>query len=340
MSRSKGARRGRQPQAGTGPQVVTGIILGSLTHIGMTRSANQDAFCAILAPNAPPGTDALLAVADGMGGHQGGEVASAMAIQGLVRRLTPGGSEAVAKATQERRISIVEEVVRQVNAEVHEAADRPETKGMGTTLTMGLLVGPSLIIGHVGDSRLYLIRKGRLRQLSPDHSWVAEEVARGAITPDEARVHPRRNIVTRAIGTAAKVDPFTTAIEVEEGDTLLLCSDGLHSLVSDDEIAGMIADQSPQEASQSLVNRANELGGHDNITVIVARVERLTRGTLLADGRTGLDNARTIPVGGRGGGNTGLLRAFIPVRLVWKFVTLLRYGIWRLVRVIVVRGRR
>lgn len=334
MSRSRGSSRRRQPQA------APGIVLGSMTHVGMTRSANQDAFCAILAPNAPPGTDALLAVADGMGGHQGGEVASAMAIQVLVRRLAPGESEAVAQATQEGRISIMEEVVRQVNAEVHQASKRPETKGMGTTLTAAILIGSSLIIGHVGDSRLYLIRNGQLRQLSPDHSWVAEEVARGAITPEEARVHPRRNIVTRAIGTAAKVDPFTAAVEVEEGDSLLLCSDGLHSLVSDDEIARTIASQSPQEASQSLVNRANELGGHDNITVIVARVERLTQGSLNAAGRSGLDNARTIPVGGRGGGNSAARWALMPGKLIWKFVTLLGHGTLRLVRAMFVRGRR
>ncbi len=178
MSRSRGSRRGRQPKAGTA------ILLGSMTHVGMTRPANQDAYCAILAPNAPPGTDALLAVADGMGGHQGGEVASTMAIQALVRLLSPKGTQAVAQVTQGRRTSIVEEVVRQVNAEVHQASNRPETRGMGTTLTAAIMIGPSLIIGHVGDSRLYLMRNGQLQQLSPDHSWVAEEVARGAITPD------------------------------------------------------------------------------------------------------------------------------------------------------------
>lgn len=335
MSRSKGSRRAQQPS-----KSGTTIVLGSMTHVGMTRAANQDAFCAILAPNAPPGTDALLAVADGMGGHQGGEVASAMAIQSLVRLLSPKGPSGTAKATQERRISIVDEVVRQVNTDVHQAADRPETRGMGTTLTVALLAGSSMTIGHVGDSRLYLMRNGRLQQLSQDHSWVAEEVARGAITPDEARVHPRRNIITRAIGTAPKVEPFTAAVELEEGDTLLLCSDGLYSMVGDDEIERIIADQPPQEASDALVNKANELGGHDNTTVVVARMERLAQGAAPASGRTELDKARTIAVGGRGGGSSRSRRALVPARLLWWLLKRMGRGTWWLLRLMFVKGKR
>jgi protein phosphatase len=311
-----------------------------MTHVGMTRSANQDAFCAILAPNAPPGTDALLAVADGMGGHQGGEVASAMAIQGLVRLLSPKGEGGTAKATQERRIGIVDEVVRQVNAEVHQAATRPETRGMGTTLTVALLAGSSLTIGHVGDSRMYLMRNGQLRLISQDHSWVAEEVARGAITPDEARVHPRRNIITRAIGTHPKVEPFSTAVELEEGDTLLLCSDGLYSMVDDDEIERVIADQPPQEATETLVNKANENGGHDNITVVVARMERLAQDAPPTGGRTELDNARTITTGGREAGRSRGRWALIPGKILWWLLKRLGRGTWRLLRLMFVKGKR
>ena len=339
MSRSKGSPRGRQSGKSR-----TSILLGSMTHVGMVRSANQDAYCAILAPNAPPGTDALLAVADGMGGHQGGEVASAMAIQGLVRLLSPKSASAAAQtdpaAVQGRSASQVDEVVRQVNAEVHQAADRPETRGMGTTLTVALLAGSSLTIGHVGDSRMYLMRNGKLQQLSQDHSWVAEEVARGAITADEARVHPRRNIVTRAIGTNPKVEPYTAVVELEEGDTLLLCSDGLHSLVDDDEIARIIAGQPPQEASESLVNRANELGGNDNTTVIVARMERLAPDASRSSDRTTLDSARTITTGGRGAGRSRWRWALMPVKLLWLLMKGTGRATWWLLRLMFVKGKR
>ncbi len=335
MSRSRGSSRARQPR-----KPRTTVVLGSVTHVGMTRSVNQDALCAILAPNAPPGTDALLAVADGMGGHQGGEIASAMAIQGLVRLLSPKGADGTAKATQERRSSIVDEVVRQVNTEVHQAGDRPETRGMGTTLTVALLAGSSLTIGHVGDSRLYLMRNAKLQQLSQDHSWVAEEVARGAITPDEARVHPRRNIITQAIGTNPKVEPFNAAIELEEGDTLLLCSDGLYSMVDDNEIERIIADQPPQEASEALVNRANELGGHDNITVVVARMEQLGQDASPASDRTELGKARTIAVGGQGGGRSRKRWALMPARLLWWLLKRMGRGTWWLLRRMFVKGKR
>ena len=250
-----------------------GVTLGSQTHVGMKRAANQDAYCAILAPSTPPGTDALLAVADGMGGHQAGEVASAMAIQGLVRRLSPQNAGGTTSLPKENRPAFLGGVVQQVNADIHQAAQRPETQGMGTTLTMALLAGSSLSIAHVGDSRAYLLREGRLQQLSKDQSWVAEEVARGALTPEQARTHPMRNILTQALGTAPRVQVETREIEVQEGDTLLLCSDGLHSLVTDEEIAQVLAGGLPQASSQALVDRANTLGGTDNITVIVARVD-------------------------------------------------------------------
>ena len=248
------------------------VALGSLTHVGMVRSANQDAYGAILAPNTPPGIDALLAVADGMGGHQAGEVASAMAIQGLVHRLSPPAKN-VTPLPQESRADSLGSILQQVNGDIFQAAKQPQTHGMGTTFTVAMIAGLSLSVAHVGDSRLYLLRNGQLKLLSSDHSWVAEEVARGALTPEEAQAHPRRNILTRAMGTTpnVKVDAFEAKMEL--GDILLLCSDGLHSLVSDQEIAQMLSQKSPQDASQALVDRANSLGGNDNTTVIVARLD-------------------------------------------------------------------
>ena len=258
------------------PDVHSVLALGSLTHVGLKRSANQDDFCAILSPNSPSGSDALLAVADGMGGHQAGEVASRMVIRGLIGKLAklggsgtwPGGLGAVLQRT-----------IGDINSEVHSASRRPETRGMGTTLTAAVLMGNTLTIGHVGDSRAYLLRDGNLTQLTQDHSWVAEQVARGAIRPEDAERHPRRNILTRAIGVDARVHVDATSIEVREGDVLLICSDGLHSLVTDGEIKRALTKGSPQLCSQGLVDLANAKGGNDNITVIVTRIEGFSPST-------------------------------------------------------------
>jgi len=271
MGRTKGRRR-RHNVTKQGSEMT----LGSSTHLGMRRSSNEDNFCALAGPNAPPGTDALLAVADGMGGHQAGEVASSLAIQGLAKRLMDhGGAEATlpgARYYSSRLASVVQEI----NAEVHKAGGRPDTHGMGTTLTAVVVAGPTYVIAHVGDSRAYLLREGELRRLTQDHSWVAEEMARGALTAQQAREHPRRNILTRALGTEPTVQVEQIEGELQQGDVLLLCSDGLHGLVSDDDIARILARDEPQKACASLVDQANNLGGSDNITAVVARMDRLS----------------------------------------------------------------
>lgn len=228
MSRAKNNRRRSKPVQGS-DQILT---LGSLTQVGMTRSSNQDAYCAILPPNLSDGVDALLAVADGMGGHQAGETASTMAIHELVSHLSPQGANG---AIPTRGADALSELIQQINWKIHQASGRPETQGMGTTLTVALLAGSTLTIGHVGDSRVYLLRQGQLSQLSRDHSWVAEQVARGILAPDAAHTHPRRNILTRAVGIAPEVEVDEARTRLQEGDTLLLCSDGLHSLVADEE---------------------------------------------------------------------------------------------------------
>ena len=255
--------------------MANSLTLGSLTHVGMKRSSNEDSHCALVGLNAPPGSDALLAVADGMGGHAAGEVASAMAIQGIKSRLSRDGlGDAPQQGPLEYERSM-KQVVQDLNAEVRKGAEQPATMGMGTTLTAVLIFGPLAIIAHVGDSRAYLFRKGRMQQLTRDHSWVAEEVARGALTESQAREHPRRNILTRALGVATDVEVDTSASELEEGDVLLLCSDGLHGLVSDEEIARTSTAFDPQAACDALVERANGLGGNDNVTVVMVRIDRL-----------------------------------------------------------------
>ena len=265
-----------KPDAAAGPE--RSITLGSLSHVGMKRAGNEDSYCALVHPNTPTGTEMLLAVADGMGGRQAGEVASALATQGLVERLSRAAASHQTPTVALLPEGLLKEVVQEVNAEVLRAAARPNTRGMGTTLTAALLAGSVLSIAHVGDSRAYLLRDGKLHQITQDHNWVAEEVARGALTPQQARQHPGRNVLTRALGTVPSVDVDSVSVEVRGGDALLLCSDGLHSLVSDDEITETLAGEEPQQACQSLVERANALGGHDNITVVAARIDGLKSG--------------------------------------------------------------
>lgn len=254
------------------------LTLGSLTHVGMKRSNNQDAFCALAGSNAPAGTQALLAVADGMGGHKGGEVASNMTINGLVGRLTTGTTPDTDRPDANQLKSQLISAVTDINAEVNRAAEQPKTQGMGTTLTVAVISGDQMILAHVGDSRAYVLRKGELAQITKDHSWVAEEIARGALTADQARDHPRRNIVTRAIGIEPQVQVDTTEVRLREKDVILLCSDGLHGLVEDDEIADLLSRNEPRRACQELVDRANELGGNDNTTVVVVRINSLKKG--------------------------------------------------------------
>ena len=191
-----------------------GITLGSLSHVGMQRSGNEDSYFAVIAPNAPPGTNALIAVADGMGGHQAGEVASSLAVQGIAKLLS---KEINANASKLNTTygSMLEQAVSTVNAEIHKNGTRPETKGMGTTLTASLLVNNTLYIAHVGDSRAYLLREAKLAQITQDHSWVAEAVTKGILTPDQAKEHPNRNVITRALGQSPTVQVDITEIDVE-----------------------------------------------------------------------------------------------------------------------------
>ena len=255
--------------------------LGYETHIGMVRSSNQDSFCALLAPDAPLGSDALLAVADGMGGRPAGDVASALAIERLLSHLQSASEQSVTDDGQ--RAGLLGEAMHALNRDVFQAATKPETRGMGTTLTVAMVAGSSLVIGHVGDSRVYLLRGGRLHQPSSDHNWAEEEIRRGHLTRDAARMHPGRNMLTRAIGTAPQVEVDVLVLPVQEGDTILLCSDGLHGLVADEEISKVLQEQPPPEAAKALVNMANEHGGSDNVTVVIAKIGSVAKGGALID---------------------------------------------------------
>ncbi|MFM7263984.1 MAG: Stp1/IreP family PP2C-type Ser/Thr phosphatase [Acidimicrobiales bacterium] len=231
---------------------------GACTDVGLLRVTNEDAFSA----------DAeLFIVADGMGGHNAGEVASALAVSNI----KTGARSGLFDPVQFR------DLVQQANTAIYTASlDDTDQRGMGTTVTaLAVLPGsvPRVMVANVGDSRTYIFRDGTLQPVSVDHSYVQELVNESIITRDEARVHPRRNIVTRALGIDRNVSVDVFTQEVRTGDRLLLCSDGLVDEVADADIAGVLTQFSnPQECAEALVMLANTNGGRDNTTVIVVDV--------------------------------------------------------------------
>ena len=239
------------------------LAIGAATDTGNLRGQNEDAHIA---------EQNLFAVADGMGGHNAGEVASAMAIEHLRGVALSGVTSAEAFA----------QVVRELNGAIYASAtSTTDQRGMGTTLTAAALLTstsdtdqPSqIVIANVGDSRTYLLRSGELRQMSVDHSYVQELVTEGLLTVGEARTHPRRNIVTRALGIDEQVSVDTWTIPMFDGDRFMLCSDGLVDEVPLDEITEMMREHSaPQHIAERLVTAAKRHGGRDNITVIVVDV--------------------------------------------------------------------
>ena len=227
---------------------------GSRTDIGCLRDHNEDSLVVT-----PP----LFAVADGMGGHAAGEVASEIAVR-VLSELAPEHPdvEALGRA--------IEEANRAVIQAAREGRGR---QGMGTTMTAAMLEGERLVIAQVGDSRAYLLHQGKLQQLTRDHSLMADMIEAGQLTPEEARTHPQRSVITRALGSDAHLHPDIYEINVETGDRLLICSDGLSGMIFDDQIENTLRRvQDPQRCASQLVSEAIAGGGHDNVTVIVADV--------------------------------------------------------------------
>jgi PPM family protein phosphatase len=244
----------------------------AVTDAGRRRRRNEDAY--VLQPP-------LFAVADGMGGAQAGEIASRIAASVLRDAGGRQGEEAV--------VSLIQEA----NRRVYEAAARDEARsGMGTTITAALVEDGTVRIGHVGDSRAYRIRDGRLEQLTDDHSLVAELVRSGRLSQEEAEVHPQRSVITRVLGSDPEVDVDTFAVEAQPGDVFMLCSDGLTSMVDDRTILGLVeGDRSNLErAARALVDAANKGGGEDNITVVLFEI---------GDGAGGEAGSASSPGGGQ-----------------------------------------
>lgn len=244
------------------------IEVAGLSDVGLVRSKNEDSFYVAHPSQVDLSRGILLAVADGMGGHVAGEVASQTAIDFLA---TYYSDEDIYESPEER---LGRKVVQANETLLALAQASPLLEGMGTTLTAVLLVeGGHLAICHVGDSRVYLLRNGSLEAQSDDHSFVGEQVRLGFLTEAEARVHPARNVITRALGIRASVNPDLGSLDLKPGDRVLLSSDGLHGYVEDEAIHDVLS-KAPcaAEACGRLVTLALEAGGLDNVTVIVAFV--------------------------------------------------------------------
>ena len=238
------------------------------THAGLVRPLNEDAI------GADPSCG-LFVLADGLGGYNAGEVASVMAISAVLDRLS-----AALAASQDSEVPFapdeaIYDIVGEINATIYNAAlNSAAFEGMATTLVIAWFLGARLWIAHTGDSRLYRFRNGALEQLTRDHSFSQELLDAGMVTEEEARLLPAKNLVTRALGAAADIEPEIQDVEVQADDLLMLCSDGLTEMVGTYEIAGLlsIGEDDTHETARRLIDLANESGGRDNISVVLIRV--------------------------------------------------------------------
>ena len=233
------------------------------THVGMRRQSNEDRYAIV--PDL-----GLYLVADGMGGHKAGQVASHLAAEGSIRAI---------EALQGASVSLAERLRHAVacaNREIFTAAQaKPELSGMGTTFVGMLFGGDRLALAHVGDSRAYLLRQGRLRGLTDDHSIVGELLRRHEISAADAAQHPHRHVLTRALGIRPRTEPDLAEMTPQEGDVFIMCSDGLTGFVDDKEIAEhLMSEPDLEAAAAALVDTANRAGGQDNITVLLVRYEK------------------------------------------------------------------
>ena len=240
------------------------------TDIGRTRATNEDNLISVVPQDSRllQTKGALFVVSDGMGGHSRGEVASALAVQKV--------KEYYYQDLQDDIPTALQEAIKQANLTIYQANEAEMTPGasgfdMGATCVAAVLHDQMLYAANVGDSRVYVLHEGQLRQVTRDHSLVAQLVERGQITPAEARTHEKRNQIYRALGLPeVEVDLFTEP--VQEGDTLILCTDGLSGVVEDEDLRAIVEQYGPEEGVQHLIARANEEGGPDNVTAIVVRV--------------------------------------------------------------------
>ena len=255
------------------------ISTGGATHVGMVRTNNEDCYRIVSPLN-------LYVLADGMGGEAHGEVASALAVETVVKHCLEGEENPSAPLLGEPKPELnpksqrLLSAIQLANQKVFlSAEEHPEQQGMGATLTAAWIDGMQLSVGHVGDSRLYLLRTGQLQQLTSDHSLVAEQVRRGILTASEAEQSNLQSVLLRALGTQPEVEVDIEQVPLFSGDVVLLCSDGLTRMVTEPEIAGTLqAEPNPQRAAEKLIEHANEGGGVDNVSVIVVSLKPEPKG--------------------------------------------------------------
>ncbi|MFN2227064.1 MAG: Stp1/IreP family PP2C-type Ser/Thr phosphatase [Anaerolineae bacterium] len=270
---SPGAAHAAQPgslvgqQPGDAPPLH--LVAAKLTDVGRARDHNEDYVGIYVPPDAQQlaRKGIMYAVADGMGGHQAGEVAS----QGAVEL-------AIGQYYSDTNLDVGASLVRAFRAAnrlIHEQSQAdPDRSGMGTTLVAAVVLGRKVYVASVGDSRAYLINGGGIRQITEDHSWVVEQVRMGLLTPEDARHHPQRNVVTRALGSRPTVEVDLFEGEIGEGDYLLLCTDGVTGHLEDHELAVLVQSHPPEEAVRQIVAQANERGGKDNMGLIIVGAAR------------------------------------------------------------------
>jgi serine/threonine protein phosphatase PrpC len=240
------------------------LLHAARTDVGMIRSGNEDNFSVDASP-----TRGIFIVADGMGGHAAGEVASEMAVEIVQRELAP-----VRTLDGDDVVQLVASALKRANRAIHDRTlTEVDKQGMGTTVSALVLSGARYLIGQVGDSRVYLLRDGRMTQLTKDHSYVQEQVDAGFLTPEQARYHPYSNVITRCVGAGNDVEPDIYRGEARAGDLYLVASDGLTGMVDDRRLAQLLSSRAePERKVQSLIAEANGRGGLDNITAIIVQV--------------------------------------------------------------------
>lgn len=253
------------------------IEMAGNTDIGLKRDNNEDSFLVLSPPvlSKLP-VEAVLLAADGMGGHQRGEVAS-----GNVRDVFEAVfAEQYAEFLETYQVSSLENLLETLFSEIHanlremsleQAGDESKREMMGTTLTVALISGQTLTLGHAGDSRAYLVRGEMIAQLTEDHTIAARLVKAGKMTPEEAAISKYRNALSQALGASEKIQPDITSFPLEKGDWLVLCTDGLTRYLKDEELVEMVANTTPEKLCSDLLKLANSRGGRDNITVVAAR---------------------------------------------------------------------
>ncbi|MCL0105239.1 Stp1/IreP family PP2C-type Ser/Thr phosphatase [Dehalococcoidia bacterium] len=251
---------------------MTNLFLDAVakSDVGLVRKNNEDSYLCITDVPTSEYLNSILIVADGMGGHSAGEVASQMAVDYLSDSL----DQASFNTDEDPKgySQMLAKLLQQANTEVYEAGRSQSRFNMGTTCSVLIKTGNIFSIAHVGDSRIYLMRNGKFKQLTNDHTWVCEQIISGNLTKDESLTHPYRNILTKAIGTSTAIEVDHFELEAQHDDLLLMCSDGLSTLVNDDVIRSIIQDSDIEKASSDLIEKAKENGGDDNITVILGKV--------------------------------------------------------------------